>query len=284
MGVLFAPGVHAAMVPWEGTANYLAASTAGGDEDSVGPFSSYDFASGGVVLVRPTSIANPGFFTVGDTYQGLYQSYVTRHMLGSDTVASANLNTTGSGAGYELTIGADFTEEVVGVDSFGNPTFAVTGGSASVYFDTNPNMSFATGTGFDDGSPILTGTITGGSGTYLAAQGLGVSSIDLAVAASGFDAAVFEPDTIAGSEGVFTLQFNPNGPTSQISAVLGNQVSTGDLLLEADGNLNLLAVPLPAPLWLLGTALAGLIVTARRNSSNNNSGSADNGHLTPLPA
>lgn len=282
LGVLLAPAANAASIPWVGTADYTAAPGATGDEDMVGPFSSYDFASGGVVLIRPSSISNPGSFTVGDTYQGFYQAYVTRHMLHGNTVESANLNTTGSGSGYELTVGATFTEEVVSVDSFGNPTFAVTGGNASVYFDTNPNMDFLSGSGFNDGSAILTGTITGGSGTYLAAQGLGVSSIDLSIAAGNFNSSVFDPDTIVGSEGVFTLQFNPTGPTSQISAVLNNQVSAGDLLLEADGNLNLLAVPLPAPVWLLGTALAGLIVTARRKSqSNAGSGS---GEPTALPA
>lgn len=265
LGALLAPVSHAESVPWTGTANYTAATGATGDEDTVGPFNSYDFSSGGMVLIRPVSVAGTGF-TVGDTYSGFYQSAVTRHMLGTNTVASPNLNTTGSGSGYELTIGANFNERVVSVDTFGNPTFEVTGGNASIYFDTTPDQNANAGTGFNNGNAIITGNITGGGGTFLTNTGIGVSSISLAITPSGFDPAVFNPATMAGGQGVFTLQANP-GLTSQVTGVLGNQVGNTDLVLSADGNLDLLAVPLPAPLWLLGVALAGLGVVARRGSN-----------------
>lgn len=281
LGALLAPAAHAASVSWVGTANYTAASGATGDEDTVGAFSSYDFSSGGMVLIRPTSVAGTGF-TVGDTYTGFYQAVVASHVLGSKTVASPNLNTTGSGSGYELTIGANFDERVISVDAFGNPTFEVTGGTASVYFDTTPDMNVTAGTGFTDGDAILTGNIIGGGGTFLTTAGVGVSSISLAITPSGFDPAVFDPATLAGGQGVFTLQANP-GLTSQVTGVLGNQVASTDLVLTADGNLDLMAVPLPAPVWLLGMALAGLGVVARRNRSENGSDDNSNG-LTPAAA
>lgn len=281
LGALLAPMTHAAPVSWVGTADYTAASGATGDEDTISAFNSYDFSSGGLVLIRPTNVAGTGF-TVGDTYTGFYQAAVSNHMLGSETVSSPNLNTTGSGSGYELTIGANFDERVISVDAFGNPTFEVTGGTASVYFDTTPDMNVTAGTGFDDGDAILTGDIIGGGGTFLTNTGTGVSSISLAISPSGFDPAVFDPDTMAGGQGVFTLQANP-GVTSQVTGVLGNQVGSTDLVLTADGNLDLLAVPLPAPVWLLGMALAGLGVVARRNRNEGASEDNSNG-LTPIAA
>lgn len=266
MGALLAPATQAAhLMPWTGTANYLDASGSTGDEESVGPFSSYDFSSGGMALIRPSSVGTPGTFTVGDTYQGYYQASVTRHMLGSSTVASPNLNTTGSGSGYELTVGADFMERVSGVDSFGNPTFEVTGGTASIYLDTNPDHDAMAGTGYTNGTEILKGSISEGEGTYLNASGIGVSYLQVAFEPVSSD--VFNPATLAGAQGVFTLQRNP-GATAGVTGVLGNTVSTGDLVLTADGNLELTAVPLPAPIWLLGVALAGLGVVARRRSNN----------------
>jgi hypothetical protein len=254
---------YASMVPWTGSADYLAAPYAAGDEDLVGPFSSYDFASGGVVLIKPDTISTPGSFSVGDTYMGYYQSYVNSHLLGTSGVASPHLNTTGAGTGYELTIAADFSQTVVAVDAFGNPTFAVSGGGASIYFDTTPDYDFSGDSGFINGAPILTGAITGGGGTYLGNAGLGVNGIDLSVSALGFDPAVYSPATITGGTGVFTLHLSPTD-VANVNSVMGNIATGNDLLLVADGSLDLMAVPVPASLLLLGSALAGLGFVHRR--------------------
>lgn len=251
---------HADMVPWVGTADYKLAPGAAGDEDSVGPFSSYDFSSNGVVLIEPTTVASTNGFTVGDIYTGYYQSYVNSHnnLLGQ-VVPGANLNTT-----YELTVAANYTERVASVDASGNAIFQIIDGVANIYFDTVPNRNFSTDSGFTDGASIVQGSISVGSGAFLTSLGVGFSNMDLTIGNLAYDHNVFDPATINGGNGIFTLQINPSGVTSVSSSVMGHGVSSADILLQADGNLNLLAVPLPPSVWLLCSALAGLRVFARR--------------------
>lgn len=259
MGVLLAPAAHAALVD----ATYPGGHTVSG-------FDSYDFSSGGAVLIRPdspgTSIAN---LQLGDTLTGYYQANLTNHVAGNNIVLDSTLNTS-----YEVTIAATFNERVVGVDSFGNLTFQVTGGNASIYFDPSRNSNPMTGSGFEDGTRILNGTIDGGSAVFMSGSGIGVSNVNVTFDQSGN---VFNP-AIAGGRGVFTLQSNP-ALTSGITGVLGQSRTGSDLVLSADGNLELMAVPLPAPVWLLGVALAGLGMVARRRSN-----SSGDGALMPAAA
>ena len=258
-------GAHASVVPWTGTADYSAAPGGAGIGDVVGPFSSYDFSNGGVVLLQPSTVANTNAYTVGDIYAGSYQSYVVGHTLNGNTVSSPNLNVTGSGGGYELTIAATFSERVSSVDASGNALFDVLGGNANLYFDPTPDRNFSTDSGFTDGASILAGSITGGSGAFLPAPGAGFSSISLAIGNFNYDHNVYSPADISGGNGIFTLQINPSGVTSTVSSVMGNTVNQGDLLLQADGSLDLVAVPLPGAAWLLGSALAGFVGIGRRH-------------------
>ncbi|MCC7121589.1 MAG: VPLPA-CTERM sorting domain-containing protein, partial [Gammaproteobacteria bacterium] len=41
----------------------------------------------------------------------------------------------------------------------------------------------------------------------------------------------------------------------------------GDLVLGADGNLQVQPVPLPATAWLLGSAIVGMATLRRRNNA-----------------
>lgn len=267
-GVLFANlaaagVVHAALTPWVGYADYRAAPGADGGEDSVGPFSSYDFSNNGVLLVQPTSVQNAGSITVGDVYQGSYESYVTAHSdQQGNTAPAPNLNT---GGGYELTVAATFNETITNIDpGTGNAVFSVTGGSSRLYFDTNPNHSFSGDSGFTDGAAILTGSVTGGTGSFFPSPGVGFSSFDLSIGTLDYNHSVYTPANIAGGNGIFTLQINPTGVTSSVTSVFGQQVGQDDTLLQADGSLNLVATPVPAALWCLGSALAVLLVGGRR--------------------
>jgi hypothetical protein len=273
VGALLQPSVAgAATLPWVGTADYTQAPGAAGDEETVGPFDGYDFANG-VSLIQSTNVANPGQFTVGDVFTGYYQSYVSLHQLngvGVDNIPSA-LDTDGTAngdQGYELTVSATYTSTITSVDGFGNGIFSVGPGSVDLYFDTVPDYDFVNDFGFTNGASIISATISGGSGAYLPTGQSGFSDVTLSIGAFGYDQNVYDPDTINGGSGIFTLKLNNSGtgPTAGVTAVLGQAVGS-DLLLEADGNLNLTAVPIPAAVWLFGSGLLGLVGIAKRKKS-----------------
>jgi hypothetical protein len=247
---------------WVGTADYLAAPGATGDEESIGPFDSYDFANG-VSLLKQTSVTGPSPVNVGDTFVGYYQSYVNAHQLNGVAVVPSVLNTAGAGPGYELTVTATYQTTVTTVTPFGF-FFSVTGGSASLQFDPNPNYSFTGDSGFSDGTSILTGTIVSGTGGFVPVAGVGFSDVILNIGLGGYNQAVYEPDTIAGGSGIFTLKLNTSGtgPTAGVTSVMGVAVA-GGFLEEADGNLSLTVVPLPAAVWLLGAGFLGYLGIGR---------------------
>ena len=186
------------------------------------------------------------------------------------TAAAPNLNTAGSGGGYELTIAASFTETIASITG-DSVEFGITGGSANLWFDTTPDFDFNSDTGFTSDDPILMGSTTGGSGTLVSGGLFGVTAIDIRV--HSFDSAVFDPDSIVEGNSVFTLQItNPsnaaflNGIRNGANSVNGKTIGADDLLLAADANLALQAIPVPPAVWLFGSGLLGLVGVARRRS------------------
>ena len=239
-------------VNWVGTADYTVAG--GGDEEIVGPFSTYD-AGMGVVLLQAVTGAPAGF----TNFNGFYQSYVTNHEYLGNPVVSG-LNTT-----YELTAVSSFTETL----NLSTGAFTITGGTFNLFLDTSSatTRSFTGDSGFTDGISILSGTITGGTGTSVNAGGwvLGVADIDIQI--TGFNASVFEPDTITDAGGIFTLRLNnvyDSDFLNGINNVQGNSVVGGDKY-SADGYITL-AVPEAETyaMMLAGLGLVGFM--ARRRS------------------
>lgn len=253
LGVAMISASAQAATTWVGTADY--------GVETVGPFDSYDFGVGVILLEAFSGTGGPTNPAAGDVFNGYLQSYVSGHLLGITGVADS-LNTTGSGTGYELTLRANFQETITNVTP-SNVDFTMDSGSAEIYLDTSPDYSFGGDSGFNNGTAILNGTIIGGSGTVIN-ETLGITSIDIMI--TGYDTSVFDPDTIIAGSSVFTLQLN-DGATDfdGITSVQGHNVDVGeDFLLSADGNLTLTAVPVPAAVWLFGTGLLGLLGMARR--------------------
>lgn len=249
---------------WQGTADYFSAPAASGvDEAQVGPFDTYDFGAGVSLIVSDPS--NPSSFT------GYYQTYVAGHQLNGLGINTSQLDTSGgigfSGVdnGFELTLTSVFfgtyTDPLTG-------KFNITGGNSSLYFDTNPNYSFLSDTGFDDGTAILSGSITEGKGLIFTfpGGGIGVNQLDLSFSGilGSYDSNVYIPATIDGGEALFSITLNNPVLLTGISSVMGQNASAG-VLAAADGSLTLTAVPVPAAVWLLASGLIGLVSMGGRS-------------------
>ena len=245
-----AQAVHAAS-GWIGTADYTQALAGTG---TVGTFDTYD-AAPGVVLLKSTGTTGSGASQVS-SFNGFYQSYITSHLLAGNVVLSSGLN-----SAYELTVVANFSENLTAVGAI-----SVTGGSFSIYVDNTTNHNFAADSGFTDGVSILSGNIISGSGVVSPSSSFGATDITIQV--TSFNSAVYNPATIMGGGGIFTLRMNNPLDASllnPITSVMGNAVVAGDLKYVADGYIAL-AVPEAKTyaMMLVGLALVGFM--ARRGS------------------
>ena len=237
------------------TADYGASPGASGTEDLVGPFTSLDLSDAGIALIKG-AIGVPE----GTAVEGYYQSFVTAHTDGTGTLPAPGLNT-----GYELTLRSSF----FGTTGPGG-SFNINSGNAQLYFDPTPDKNFSTDSGFDDSASILSASINGGQGVFSPPAGVGT----LTFTVDSFDADVFTPELIGG-DAIFTLELTTDpGTTSDAvrngsNSVMGVNVVNegnpgGDLLTDADGNVSLTAVPVPAAIWLFGAGLLGIAGIAPR--------------------
>lgn len=228
----------AAAGTWVGTANY--------GVESVGPFNTYDFSSAGVLLLDPQA---------GLSANGYYQSFVTQHLLDGLVVSNPLL----SANNYEITIVANFASQLTSANAFGQ-TYSVTAGSFSLWLDTTPDRSFSGDSGFADGQKIMEGTVISGAGSSVSVGAMQFGGGSLQLQVTGYDTAIYNPDTIGGADSIFSLRLNaPVDSTflNQITSVQSNAYlpGTGDLKYAADGNLTLTPVPEPESYGML---LAGL--------------------------
>lgn len=237
------------------TANYGAAPSSAG-ADIVGPFDTFDAAQG-VALVAGGA-ALPTFGTILDVY---YQAHLQGHQLGGLTLPNGGLNST-----YEVTIVARFKEIVTGIigTTLTTDVFPHVDNGAWIYVDTTPDYNYISDSGFVNGDLIATGAIMSGTGsvTNFGFGAVGFQALtNIAIVSQ--DVNVFNPDLLSAN-GIFTLSTFGTS-TVGVSKVLGQVVNPGDLLIAADGNITVTAVPVPAAVWLLGSALAGFVTVRRRD-------------------
>jgi len=265
-----------ANVAWVGNADYSQATGANGNESTATNFSQYNFGVG-ASLIKLNSASG--------TFSGYYQTMVNGHSLNGVGINLSDLKTdgaAGNGAGFELTLTAQYSGTYTQTTQFGATTTTLNNlvGSTNLYFDSTPDFNFSTDSGFGTdtdvvgNTSILSGSISGGGGTFSNTFGIGGESMafDLSGVLDGYDQAVFSPDTINGGNVSFLLHLNPLN-TSVISQVVnGNGTVMGaaynqatDILVEGNGTLELTTVPLPAGIWLLGSGLIALFSFGKRS-------------------
>lgn len=235
---------------WIGTANY------GAGAETVGPFNTYDFSSGGVLLIKPTSFTSAN---------GYYQSFVTKHLLDGTPVANPALDA----SNYEITVVANFTSQLL-AGTPNSTTYQVTGGSFSLWLDKTPDHNFSTDTGFNDSIEIMKGSVVsgGGSNYIMGAQQFGGGALQLAV--TSYDSSIYSPATIGGGDSIFTLRLGAKVDKAfldPITSVQGNMVGTDGLKFAADGNLVLTPVPEPESYAMLLAGLGLIGAIARRRAA-----------------
>lgn len=260
LGLATATPIASAALPWSGTADYTAAPGAAGDEAVVGPFDTYDFGLG-VGLVK---VNNDG------TLSGYFQTYVNDHILtnsGGINVPQLNVSgASGNGNGFELTVVASFSG-TYSVLPGGLQSFSLTGGNVGLYFDTTPDFSFSGDSGFNDGTAILTGTLTGGSGFISLASGKGIEQLDLSFSGlfGSSNSSVYSAP-IGGGSALFSIDLKNATLLPGITSVQGHNKAEG-VLAAVDGSINLTAVPLPPAVWMFGAGLAGLLGVGQRKKA-----------------
>jgi len=262
LACVVAPVAAIADTTWDGTAKYSSSIPL------VGPFNTYDFSSGGVLLIDPIN---------GKEANGYYQSFVATHLLNGAEAPSAALNSS-----YEITIAANF-KSVLDLAVGKTQSFTVqSGGTFALYLDTtfsstgpNPTKhNFSSDTGFMDGTVIMSGNILGGDGTTTTKGTTQSGYADLELQVTYADPSIYSstPFAIGGGESSFLLRLNHAIDTAFINSISKVQSvtydgTTGDLKYAADGYLVLTPVPEPGSYAMLLAGLGLLGTIARRRSA-----------------
>lgn len=257
-----------------GSAHAYVTPTITNTEGTLMPFGGLDWTQGSAAWTQ-------GFAPViGQTFT-LY--YAANAVAITDTSGSSmdtsDLDTSANGikkAGnsYEYTIFATLTEKVIGLDfSTGSAIFQVTGGLFDIFYDTAANAKQSTGTGYLDGVKILSGSVSGSSGTQ-SFNNLTGGQATLQGKVSYTNSAYISPDmygtTLTSTLQLGSAQTSFNAPTgfdydNNGIPTLFTGANRPEVMFQADANQSFSQIPEPATLALVGISLLGLGASARRN-------------------
>lgn len=234
---------------------------------------------------------------VGSSFTFLYQANVVSFNDAAGVVISplAGLNGSFASGGYEFTVVASITETVTGVTVAGDGsttvTFATTGGTASIFYDSalggGVKAVTSTGAGFDDGTLVGMFDVVSGAGfstftTFLSGVGGGFTSYDFIVSPSTTVDAAYISGLLGpiGDLHFTSSQVIPPGTSMTTGFHLGTPINAPDiyattavgnnLLLKVDGS-NTFTTAIPEPetyaLMLAGLGALGFLTRRRRRQA-----------------
>jgi len=237
-------------------------------------FTAFDWSSAGQIGITGYDTLNTTATGNTDPFQLQFQATAVGIMVNGSPLPSTSLPTLNTG--YEYTIFATVNETAtcgaVGSITCGSAALNVLNGTWAIRYDTAPNANYAAGTGFTDGTLLLSGTFDT-STTVFVGQGSSNPG-DTSVAPTFFGNVLTTNTTyvnpaLTGTRATSTLQFGNTVdrgwiPPFAFDGALFGPTSNTTFFAQGDANQSFSAVPEPGSLALVGLAMGVMGFVARR--------------------